>query len=54
MVAIEQLCLKINVLNSIVLTVMMVILFGDAKVAEKQQDPILALNVTLRDLKQND
>ena len=54
MVAIEQLCLKINVLNSIALTVMTEILFGDAKVAEKQQDPILALNVTLRDLKQND
>ena len=54
MVAIDQLCLKINVLNSIALTVMMVILFGDVKVAEKQQDLILVLNVALRDLKQND
>ena len=54
MVAIEQLCLKINVLNSIALTVMMVILFGDVKVAEKQQDHIPALHVTSRDLKQND
>ena len=54
MVAIEQLCLKINVLNSIALTVMTVILFGDVKVVEKQQDHIPALHVTSRDLKQND
>ena len=54
MVAIEQLCLKINVVNSIVRTVRTVSLFGDAKVAEKQEDTVLALNVTLRDLKQND
>ena len=54
MVAIDQLCLKINVLNSIALTVMMVILFGDVKVVEKQQETIPALHVTSRDLKQND
>ena len=44
---------KTNVLNSTVLTVMMVILFGDVKVAEKQQDLILAQNVAFRDLKEN-
>ena len=32
----------------------MVILFGDARVAEKQQEIIPAHHVTLRDLKQND
>jgi len=53
-VVIEQLCLMINVLNSIALTVMTVILFGDVKVVEKQQDHIPALHVTSRDLKQND
>ena len=44
-------CRMINLLNLIVQTVIMGILFGDAKVVERQLEIILALPVIFKDLK---